>query len=174
MATDFACPKCQSEHVQKISIIVEQGTTEINTESSSAGVAVGFGGAAVGGGKTVTSGTAQSELAKKFSLELKDESDFSLTNVVGFIVSAIAGVIVGGWIHGFWGWVVGILSFAIVFTPFIKFDEYLDKTIFKKSNEEKTGRQQKKDLWKESGFYCNRCAAKFVPGTDEAYTFSEQ
>lgn len=174
MATSFACPKCQSEHVQKMSVIIEQGTTEINTESSSAGVAVGFGGAAVGGGKTATTGTAQTALAKQLSEELKDESNFSLTIIVGFILSAIAGIIIAGWFHGFWAFVTGILAFAIVFTPFIKFDEYLDKTIFKKSNEEKTERQNKKNLWKESGFYCNRCAAKFVPGTDEVYSFSEQ
>lgn len=169
MATDFACPKCQSEHVQKISIIVEQGTTEINTESSSAGVAVGFGGAAVGGGKTVTSGTAQSQLAKQFSEELYAESNI-LQGILGIICLAISiyiGSSIGGFFHSsFMGWASGIITFIGL--------AYAGMTYLLKPSDEAVERQKKKDLWKESGFYCNRCAAKFVPGTDEAYTFSGQ
>lgn len=169
MATSFACPKCQNEHVQKISIIVEQGTTEINTESSSAGVGVGFGGVAVGGGKTVTSGTAQSQLAKQFSEELYAESNAlqGIFALICLVIGVFIGFKVGIFFESkFMGWASGIITFVG--------GGYVGMTHLFQPSDEAVERQKKKDLWKESGFYCNRCAAKFVPGTDEAYTFSEQ
>lgn len=168
MATSFACPKCQSEHVQKISIIVEQGTTEINTESSSAGVGVGFGGVAVGGGKSVTSGTAQNQLAKQFSEELYAESNIQgIIALVFLVIGIFVGFQVGAFFNSsFMGWTSGIVTFIG--------GAYFVVTKALKPSDEAVERQDKKDLWKESGFYCHRCAAKFIPGSDEAYTFSEQ
>lgn len=166
---NLCCPKCKSEHVQKISIIVEQGTSEINTQSSSAGIGVGFGGIAVGGAKTATSGTAQNQLAKQFSEELYAESNVlqGLFSLVSLAIGVFIGFNVGGFFHSsFMGWASGIVAFVGL--------GYVGMTYLFQPSDETIKLQEKKNLWKESGFYCNRCAAKFVPGSGEIYSFSEQ
>lgn len=63
------CPKCNSENVQKLSVIYESGTHNIDTQSDTVGggFAWGSGGGSVftGGATTRTSGTQQSILADR-------------------------------------------------------------------------------------------------------------
>jgi hypothetical protein len=62
------CPKCKSDNIQKYQVIHEQGTSNINLDSNTVGGGVGFGGGLRGGvglGKTGSSGTSQTLLAKK-------------------------------------------------------------------------------------------------------------
>jgi hypothetical protein len=62
------CNKCKSSNVQKFQVIHEQGTSNINLGSNTVGGGVGFGGGLRGGvglGRTGTSGTSQTLLAKK-------------------------------------------------------------------------------------------------------------
>lgn len=58
------CTKCSSDNVQRLEVLYEHGTQNINTSSDTVGVGIGsgFGG---GGAKTTTSGTAQSKIAQK-------------------------------------------------------------------------------------------------------------
>ena len=177
MASEYSCPKCQNEHVQKMSVIVSSGTTDIDTESISSGVAIGIGGAAVGGGTTTTSGKAQTQLAKQFSEEIfKDEEKSQLLMGLGGIV----GLIVGGWFYfagpirsPYIALVVSAIVFFIVLIPFVILSNFLDKTVFKSHNEEIEARQKKKLMWREAGCYCNRCGNKFIPGSGEVYNFSQ-
>lgn len=64
------CPKCESEHIQRLEVIYESGTHDINTESVGMVGGGGFDGvtgALLGGAVTTnkTTGTQQSILAKK-------------------------------------------------------------------------------------------------------------
>ena len=177
MASDYACPKCQNEHVQKISVIVSSGTTDITTQSSSSGVAIGVGGAAVGGGTTTTSGTAQTQLAKQFSEEVfKDEEVTHYIIGLGLIVSIVGGFVAGTSfnLHSYTvAIIIGCISCFAICTPFVLFSNFLDKTIYKSDNEEIESRQKKRLMWREAGCYCNRCGNKFIPGSDEVYSFSQ-
>jgi len=62
------CNKCKSSNVQRYQVIHEQGTSNINIDSNTVGGGVGFGGSLRGGlglGRTGSSGTSQTLLAKK-------------------------------------------------------------------------------------------------------------
>lgn len=171
MASAYACPKCQSEDVQKMSAIVSAGTSTIDTESSSSGVAIGYGGASVGGGSTTTTGQSQTHLAKQFSEEVfKDEEGGKLLLGLGLIAAIFIGIWVSSSAHSkFFGFICG----AAIFGGAIAFSRFLDKTVYKSDNEEISARQKKRPAWRESGYYCNRCTNKFIPGSNEEYIFSK-
>ncbi len=62
------CPQCKSDNVQKLSIIYESGTQQINTTSRTVGGGVGYAGGLGGGAgsaSTHTTGQSQSLLAQK-------------------------------------------------------------------------------------------------------------
>jgi hypothetical protein len=62
------CKNCNSENTQKLSIIYENGTNNISTNSKTVGVGFGGGGGiGIGRSSTNTSGTSQSILAQKVS-----------------------------------------------------------------------------------------------------------
>ena len=61
------CENCNSEHTQKLSIIYENGTSNISANSKTTGVGFGGGGFGIGTASTNTSGTSQSILAQKVS-----------------------------------------------------------------------------------------------------------
>ncbi|WP_410498126.1 hypothetical protein [Chitinibacter sp. S2-10] len=81
----YNCPKCQCENTQKLSIIHSHGTSNIETTTAGAGL----GGGGLAGGAAKTSGTSQSNLAKKYEPPQK-QSLFALIvtcTVIGFIAS---------------------------------------------------------------------------------------
>jgi len=57
------CTTCQSDNVQKLSLVYEQGTQNIRTSSHTTGGGVGFGrgGLGVGGGSATTTTTGRSQ-----------------------------------------------------------------------------------------------------------------
>jgi len=61
------CKKCNSENTQKLSLIYENGTNNISTNSKTTGVGFGRGGIGIGSASTNTSGKSQSILAQKLS-----------------------------------------------------------------------------------------------------------
>lgn len=61
------CPTCNSENTQRLEVIYDSGTHDINTKSNSTGIGFGGGGIGFGLGKTKTRGTSQSGLAQKAS-----------------------------------------------------------------------------------------------------------
>jgi hypothetical protein len=64
------CTKCNSDNTQRLEVVFEGGTQNINTTSNSAGAGIG-GSFGVGGIRTSTSGTSQTSLAQKASPPLK-------------------------------------------------------------------------------------------------------
>lgn len=61
------CVKCNSDNVQRLEVIFDNGTSDINTKSGSTGIGFGRGGIGIGFGKTKTKGTSQSQSAIKAS-----------------------------------------------------------------------------------------------------------
>lgn len=63
------CTQCNSDNVQKLSLVYEQGTQNIQTTGHTTGAGVGFGsgglGAAFGSARTTTAGKSQSITAQK-------------------------------------------------------------------------------------------------------------
>lgn len=59
------CPKCKSDNTQRLEVIFDNGTQDINTRSSTVGTAYGRGGLGVGGGSTKTTGQSQTKQAQK-------------------------------------------------------------------------------------------------------------
>ena len=56
------CTKCNSDNTQRLEVVFDGGTQNINTTSNSAGAGIG-GSFGVGGIRTSTSGTSQTSLA---------------------------------------------------------------------------------------------------------------
>jgi hypothetical protein len=98
------CPKCESENVQRLSIIHSEGTSEINTTSTSVGMSGNSsGGISTGTARTRTSGTQQSALAMKANPPAKEKSpimQFIATSIFGLIVGFIVQAVLG---EGFLG-----------------------------------------------------------------------
>ena len=61
----MVCISCGSDNTQRLQVIFEGGTQNINTESKTAGVGIAGGRAGFGGAVTTTNGTSQSILAQK-------------------------------------------------------------------------------------------------------------
>lgn len=59
------CTQCNSDHTQRLEVVFENGTQDIDTKSNSTGIGFGRGGIGIGFGKTKTKGTSQSKLAQR-------------------------------------------------------------------------------------------------------------
>lgn len=59
------CNKCDSDNTQRLEVVYESGTQNINTKTGSTGIGFGRGGAAIGFGKAKTKGIARSTSAMK-------------------------------------------------------------------------------------------------------------
>lgn len=157
----LACPKCQSEHVQKISIIVSSGTTNTVSNSKVSGTVYGPGVLGNVGGQKTTFSTSQTELAEEFSEQLFKESP--LTGVLAS--AALAGSVASGFyasklFHSTtWGWAVGIGMFVLC--------------AFVIAGIKPSKRSVQLERWRNQGCYCHRCGHKFIPGSDEIYISAE-
>ena len=61
------CPKCGSENCQRLEVMYELGTQDINTVSRSAAIGSVAGRGAAGIGSTTTEGQSQTRMAEKAS-----------------------------------------------------------------------------------------------------------
>ena len=59
------CPACRSRQTARLSVVYEQGLSNINTSSNTGGVGLGFGGLGVGVARSRTRGQSQTALSKK-------------------------------------------------------------------------------------------------------------
>jgi F0F1-type ATP synthase membrane subunit c/vacuolar-type H+-ATPase subunit K len=89
---EFNCPKCQSDNIQRLSVIFEGGLSDINTKTHGTGVGVGRGGLGVGFGSAKTSGTAQTAASKRASPPAKKEY---LKPIFGIFVLCVLVTLVG-------------------------------------------------------------------------------
>lgn len=152
---DLTCPKCQSNNTQKITAVINSGTTHIEGSSSSG---------QIGDATQDFQGTHTSELAKKFPKpEKKSESALK-----GTVITSL----VGGWIPAVM--IVNLfMSKSSGNTQNVVFFLLFAATVFvihsasKKSAAEHVAynrNQYPKELhsW-ENGYYCHRCENVFTP-----------
>ncbi len=59
------CPACRSRQTARLSVVYEQGLSNINTSSNTGGVGLGFGGLGVGIARSRTRGVSQTALSQK-------------------------------------------------------------------------------------------------------------
>jgi hypothetical protein len=141
------CKTCNSENVQRLSVIYEYGTQHINTSSQSVGVGVG-GTTIVAGVDTKTKGVSQSILAEKAAPPKKNS--YLLAT---FLLLVGAYLIWVGVSYGFklWIWgVVGLVLFGLGVKVYSVTKRYNSRSFPKKLND-----------WKNSWF-CNKCGNIYI------------
>jgi hypothetical protein len=115
MPADLSCPSCKSDATQKLSLVFENGLSDVSTTSRSVGIGVGRGGLAVGGGKTKTEGTSQTAASQKAAPPAKKPYLKPLLYI--FVAMIIANIFLTGPVLGpivFLAWLGG--SAAYIFT----------------------------------------------------------
>ena len=131
------CTKCNSDNTQRLEVVFENGTQNINTNSHSAGA--GFGGSfGVGGVTTKTSGTSQSIVGGKAAPP--PEKSYKWPAIFMFIGFCFAG---SG--AGFTSYAVGL--------PIIAIGGFFGYRAFQYNSTEWPPLYQ---LWQES-WLCNKC-----------------
>jgi hypothetical protein len=68
------CPTCQSENVQKMSMVYESGMSSIDANATTGGINGGGGGFGIGGARTKINGNQQTELSKKANPPVKKKT----------------------------------------------------------------------------------------------------
>ena len=91
------CDKCDSDNTQRLEVVFENGTSNINTRSHSAGAGIG-GGFGIGGVTTKTSGTSQTVLGEKAAPPMKKPYKWAIISIfVGLLfLSGSGGAMVFG------------------------------------------------------------------------------
>lgn len=100
------CMKCGSDNCQRLEMVYESGTQQINTTSRTVGGGVARAGVGGGAAHTTTSGTSRSTLANKAAPPLKQ-------GIGMFVIMMIIGIfmLAGGWVFKLLG--IGLIGFAI-------------------------------------------------------------
>jgi hypothetical protein len=97
------CPKCKSDNTQRLEVIYENGTQDINTTSRTVGGGYG-GGVGAGGATTRTTGQAQSKQAQKAAPP--KQASFGLS--VGLVIVSI-------FLFVFGVWYIALIGFGLAF-----------------------------------------------------------
>jgi len=142
---ELNCPKCKSENTQKLSSIVDSGTTHAQSHSvGSVGGSIG-GSPSYGMTSSTTNTRSQSALAKKLSAPARKPTILLLIGF-GFLMMLAWGImgklfgLVGAAALGFFGW-----------------------TLFQKNSAfNKNEHPALLEKWNNT-FYCHRCEALFQP-----------
>jgi formate/nitrite transporter FocA (FNT family) len=88
------CPKCSSDNTQKLKIIYESGTKEINTTGYSAGTGLGSL-VGIGGAATKTTGRSQSLMAQRIAPPRKSSFKWPVISLIAGIVLLKIKVVLG-------------------------------------------------------------------------------
>jgi len=139
------CYKCKSSNVQRYQVIHEQGTSNININSSTAGGGIGFGGGLRGGlgyAKTGSSGKTQTLIAEKTK---PPRGDHTLSLLILTSIIIIPLLVPTG--YG-WGTLIGLLAIGMV--PCIKINQAEERKL-----------QERLNTYDKT-WYCNKCGNSFV------------
>ena len=101
------CTACQSRQTKRLSVVYEQGLSNINTASNTGGMGLGFGGLGVGIARSRTRGVSQTALSQKAAPPAK--MGYAKPLVTIFVVYAflnifdsqganIANILAAGWL----------------------------------------------------------------------------
>lgn len=144
MPTDLACPSCKSDATQKLSIVFENGISDVNTTSRSVGLGVGRGGLALGGAKIKTEGTSQTAASQKAAPPAKKPYLKPLLYI--FAAMIIASIFLNGLVLGplvTLAWLGGSIAYIVTAR---KFNSQVWPELFAQ--------------WDRS-FVCSRCSHTF-------------
>lgn len=91
------CDKCNSDNTQRLEVVFENGTQNINTQSHSAGAGIG-GSFGIGGVTTKTSGTSQTVLGEKAAPPVKKSYKWPIVTIIAgwFFLSGNAAMVTIG------------------------------------------------------------------------------
>lgn len=159
---DLSCPKCKSDSTQKITAIVDNGTTHSTGRSSSVGIATTGRGFGVGSAVTTSSSVSKTALATKFARPKPKPKVYPIAGtiflmlLVGWIPSSVVASILGG---GTFAGLIGFLTFGG--TSYLLFKFLAKKALAIKEYNTNLYPRLLHD-W-ENGFFCHRCEAVFVP-----------
>ena len=100
------CLKCGSDNCQRLEVVYESGTQQINTTSRTVGGGVARAGVGGGAAHTTTSGTSRSTLANKAAPPVKQ-------SIGMFVIMIVIGIfmLAGGWFLKLLG--IAVIGFAI-------------------------------------------------------------
>mgnify|MGYP000075291247 CR=1 FL=1 len=146
---DFVCPSCQSDNIQRLSVIFEGGLSDINTKTKGTALGIGRGGIGVGVGASKTTGTSQTAASKRAAPPAKKGYLKPLLGIFGifFLVSMflggkseiVGGVVTVGWLAASAGWIYHAFQYNGKVWPSLK------------------------ATW-DNSFLCNRCNEMFCLG----------
>lgn len=138
------CTTCNSDNVQRLSVVYEHGTQKINTSSRTVGGGGGFGGRGLGGGfgsaSTATTGKSQSLSAKKASPPNKKPIIIPALLIAAGLLAIFAGSL----------YIIGIVLLSVGGFLFWKFNQY-NKSTFPPLYAQ----------WEKS-WLCNKCGAIYA------------
>jgi hypothetical protein len=137
------CKTCNSDNVQKLSVVYEQGTQNIKTKGRTMGSGVGVGrgglGAEFGTATTTTTGKSQSIAAQKAAPPEKKKIAIPILLIAGGIIIMAAMNVL-----------VGLVALAIGGFLFWKYFQYNKNTF-----------PPLYDTWQQS-WLCNKCGAIYM------------
>ena len=144
----YKCPKCNSENVQKASVVFAKGTQNLAAVTVGGGIVSTGEGGGLGGGLGVTSGTSQSLLAQLIAPPVKqDMKGIALIFIACFSLLCVA-------LTPILDLFVQLAIFIPVTTGVIILAVYLNKKECKRYEKEFNKWNL---LW-----FCNRCGNVFI------------
>lgn len=160
---DLNCPKCNSENTQKITAIVDSGTTHSRGTTTSVGVGSVGGGLAYGGSTGTTRTTHTTALAQRFTKPKKRSE--------GYVLSSVFLTLIASWLSAaLIGPIIGSKNEFVVFLEALICLVVFGRLIFRwqKNKSEKNKEYNRNSFPEEietwsNGFFCHRCEAVFVP-----------
>jgi hypothetical protein len=155
---DLNCPKCKSESTQKITAIVDSGTTHTHGRSTSVGVASTGRGLGVGTASTTSSSVSKTTLASKLARPIERKKVYPIlgTILLGWIPASLLSSMFGS---GFFAGLITICAYAG--TAYLLFN-FLKKKAVEAKTYNTTIYPNLIHEW-QNGFFCHRCENVFVP-----------
>lgn len=160
---ELNCPKCKSENTQKITAIVDSGTTHSRGKTTSVGVGSVGGRMAVGSSTGTTNTTHKTALAQKFPTPSKRPEGYIVKFVFGTLLVGSLGYFLLTSITnthgGLFSIILGLIAYGVTGKFLLQFLK--NKSDANKAYNE-TVYPQEQRAW-DNGFYCHRCENVFVP-----------
>lgn len=159
MASELACPKCQSENTKKMSQIIRFGTRETEVQI----------------GMKHGSVSETDPLAEELSKGLADAVDGKpggSSEGTWYWFAVIISLISGFFTHFYLEKHIGVLSQVVGWVVGISLCLFLVVKINKglKSKENIISFNHQKN-WLDNGCVCQRCGERYIPGSSEQYNF---
>ena len=153
---DLSCPKCGSDHTQKITSLVANGTSTSVSHTSTVGVGSVGGATAIYSSGGTTRGNHQTKLAQRFVKPRKKLVNAVLGVVIHFVLWGwIPAALVNASGHGFLAVITVMVSVLLLWR--------WSKKIAEQNAEYNTNVYPKEAAIWDDGFICHRCETVYIP-----------